>query len=250
MGTRHLIMVIKDGETKVAQYGQWDGYPSGQGVEVLAFIRKLDIAGNLNHFNEQLDKCEFVDDDRINVMFNERTEQNNLFPQITRNAGADILNIIANNKDDILELSDQSDFANDSLMCEWAYVLDMDNNILEVYEGFNHEPVTAVNRFQGEGIPNYDGSTTYYPVKHVKSWGMGYIPTDEEFINALEIDEEDEEEVEEIVENEFTKDAIQSVLDHIRSGDHGNDLVTDRLCNYLDANVDEILEAYEDIDNE
>jgi len=27
MGTRHLTMVIQNKEPKVAQYGQWDGYP-------------------------------------------------------------------------------------------------------------------------------------------------------------------------------------------------------------------------------
>lgn len=30
MGTRNLTMLISDGETKVAQYGQWDGYPGEQ----------------------------------------------------------------------------------------------------------------------------------------------------------------------------------------------------------------------------
>jgi len=39
MGTRHLIVVKKDNEIKVAQYGQWDGYPSGQGVSILKFLR-------------------------------------------------------------------------------------------------------------------------------------------------------------------------------------------------------------------
>jgi hypothetical protein len=39
MGTRNLTRVICDGKTKVAQYGQWDGYPEGQGKTVLNFLR-------------------------------------------------------------------------------------------------------------------------------------------------------------------------------------------------------------------
>lgn len=38
MGTRHLIAAKVDGEYKLAQYGQWDGYPEGQGVAVLDFL--------------------------------------------------------------------------------------------------------------------------------------------------------------------------------------------------------------------
>jgi len=32
MGTRHLICAKINNEYKLSQYGQWDGYPSGQGV--------------------------------------------------------------------------------------------------------------------------------------------------------------------------------------------------------------------------
>ena len=40
MGTRNLTMVIdRAGKLKVAQYGQWDGYPSGQGATILAFAK-------------------------------------------------------------------------------------------------------------------------------------------------------------------------------------------------------------------
>jgi hypothetical protein len=42
MGTRHLTMVVSNNETKVAQYGQWDGYPEGQGVTILTFLRSKD----------------------------------------------------------------------------------------------------------------------------------------------------------------------------------------------------------------
>lgn len=44
MGTRNLTAVYLDGQYKVAQYGQWDGYPEGQGITVLTFLRdKMDL---------------------------------------------------------------------------------------------------------------------------------------------------------------------------------------------------------------
>lgn len=39
MGTRNLTVVIKKAKPVVAQYGQWDGYPSGQGATVLNFLK-------------------------------------------------------------------------------------------------------------------------------------------------------------------------------------------------------------------
>jgi hypothetical protein len=55
MGTRNLTMVISKGEYKIAQYGQWDGYPSGQGSVVLNFLMNLDV--DLNKFRDTLDRC-------------------------------------------------------------------------------------------------------------------------------------------------------------------------------------------------
>ncbi len=39
MGTRHLICVFYKCRFVVAQYGQWDGYPEGQGVTLMKFLR-------------------------------------------------------------------------------------------------------------------------------------------------------------------------------------------------------------------
>ena len=38
MGTRSLIVVYMDGDYRVAQYSQCDGYPEGQGMSVLKFL--------------------------------------------------------------------------------------------------------------------------------------------------------------------------------------------------------------------
>lgn len=37
MGTRNLTCVVLDGKYVVSSYGQWDGYPSGQGKQFLIF---------------------------------------------------------------------------------------------------------------------------------------------------------------------------------------------------------------------
>ena len=43
MATRNLIMVVSKGVPKIAQYGQWDGYLEGVGMEVLIHLRKIDM---------------------------------------------------------------------------------------------------------------------------------------------------------------------------------------------------------------
>jgi hypothetical protein len=39
MGTRHLVCAIVNNQFRLAQYGQWDGYPEGQGATVCDFIK-------------------------------------------------------------------------------------------------------------------------------------------------------------------------------------------------------------------
>lgn len=56
MGTRHLTLVQHNNEMKVAQYGQWDGYPKGQGKTVLEFLHKA----NMDKFKKQLAKVRFT----------------------------------------------------------------------------------------------------------------------------------------------------------------------------------------------
>lgn len=56
MGTRNLTMVVKDNKTKVAQYCQWDGYPGGQGLDILSFLTSNDIES----FKQSVDKVRWI----------------------------------------------------------------------------------------------------------------------------------------------------------------------------------------------
>lgn len=70
MGTRHKIKVIYNGELKVNQYGQWDGYPTGQGADVLKFCRSPWNMRNLvdalrDDFISQESDTKFLDNKEI-----------------------------------------------------------------------------------------------------------------------------------------------------------------------------------------
>ena len=55
MGTRNITRVIHNGQVKVCQYGQWDGYPTYTGKKVLEFIRDTDM----KEFAKKVDSCTF-----------------------------------------------------------------------------------------------------------------------------------------------------------------------------------------------
>lgn len=123
MSTRYLTMVIIDNTCKVAQYGHFDGYLSGAGLDIVNYIRnEQDIAS----FISNVRKCEFTQD------------------RIPENESWEVLKDIEKAPQ---LLHDHSRFADDSLFCEWAYVLDMDNDTLEIYKGFNKKPLDASERF-------------------------------------------------------------------------------------------------------
>ena len=111
-----------------------------------------------------------------------------VFPEFHRDTGEDILRLIQSG--DVLSgtLENSLDFAGDSLFCEWAYVVDFDKRVLEVYQGFNTEPLDVMERFAQ--LP-HEGK--YYPVKWAASFWLDDLPSDENFLAVLGVGEEEEE---------------------------------------------------------
>lgn len=197
MGTRHLICVVANNEYKVAQYGQWDGYPSGQGEDILTFLTsELDKELLLS----KLDQTFEATDDQINQWYKEAGNDRNdgfvdygiakkfssMFPSLSRDTGSRILSIIQNSEQPVPIRLDKG-FAADSLFCEWAYVVDFDKNTFEVFEGYNQEPLSENERFYG--LKTEEGSK-YHPVKHKHTFQLNNLPSVEEFISILEPSED------------------------------------------------------------
>lgn len=145
MGTRHYIGVIHEEKTKVAQYGQWDGYPEGQGATVLNFLREA----NLETFKSKLNHCRFIEDkNEIRQMYvsvgddpnnnsgfidHEIAQRfNEKWPSLSRDTGGKILELIYNSDEEIL-LQNSEGFLNDNTFCEFGYVIDLDKNTLTCY---------------------------------------------------------------------------------------------------------------------
>lgn len=187
MGTRNLTAVMINGEYKIAQYGQWDGYLSGQGVKILDFISD---SSNVEKLKEALSKVRFVDMDGKDKDFleaynsallgqkDERTEEQRHWYRAytSRDLGGEILRSVAFSLDDEILLTNCIGFAFNGLFCEYAYVIDFDKNTFEVYVGFQAQPLDSTERFYIEA-PKHK-----YGVKLLKELDLFDLPSKEEFL--------------------------------------------------------------------
>lgn len=195
MGTRNLTAVFIDGEYKVAQYGQWDGYPDGQGAVAYRFAKQLVNDNFKDVFRDKVRAARFISADEFDERYSKQLVTDKEFylkyPEFTRDTGSSILNVVFE-KPEGISLVNEIDFAADSLFCEWAWVIDLDANTFEAFKGFNREPLTSEDRFyflkdKEDTSDDYsDEKGSYHGVKLVKKWDLDRLPeTVQEFIDSF-----------------------------------------------------------------
>jgi len=190
MGTRHLIAVQLDGEYKIAQYGQWDGYPEGQGMTTLHFLRSMDE----DKFKSALRNSSFISDDELMALWkqygadddgmvslSDADRMKKDHPEYSRDTSADILQMVQEHPEG-MKLHNQIGFAANGLFCEWAWVIDLDKRTFEGYRGFGSEPLTEQDRFYFLRDLEQNG---YGGVKLAAEWSLDRLPTDEDFLSAF-----------------------------------------------------------------
>lgn len=124
----------------LAQYGQWDGHYTGQGKAAAQFVSNF---SNVEKLKAAFDQGLVFDIHEKALQAESRDEESSpnndrLFnikaDSLSRDTGAKILGLTANTTEQVpVELA--VNFIFDRLSCEWAYVADLDENMLEVYAG-------------------------------------------------------------------------------------------------------------------
>lgn len=171
MGTRHLVCAVLNNEFKIAQYGQFDGYPDCAGRGTCEFIQQNDMdkfKSCVSELTEETNLREILNqygnDGWMNLEQDRKFQEN--YPQYHRCTSAKIFDLVLNHG--VKKVSLYVEFGKDSLFCEYAYVLNLDNNTLEFYKGFQKEPHNS-GRWAGQ-----EGEEDYYPIKLIET-----IPFDE-----------------------------------------------------------------------
>ena len=190
MGTRGFVGFVADGAEKIA-YNRFDSYPESLGVAVLTWAREADLAAAADAarvLRVVRDDDEPTDEDLVNfgkwanLNVGERRDRPDWYQLLRETQGkpAAIL--------DAGVLVDAHEFPLDSLFAEWGYLVDFDAQALEAYRGFQHSP-HELGRFASRELPA-DAAAGYYPCALARSWPLSALPTDDEFVKALEGDDE------------------------------------------------------------
>ena len=194
MGTRNLTAVYIDGTYKIAQYGQWDGYPEGQGMTCLEFARNvLATKDGREAFAEKVRACSWItkeDIDRINNQIRSGgiKDWTRIWPELSRDTCADILKMVAKSENG-LKLKNDINFAADSLFCEWAWVIDLDAGTFEGYRGFNTgRELTEEDRFYFLLDKEEHG---YHAITLAAKWSLDELPEKDAFLEAFKEDEDE-----------------------------------------------------------
>lgn len=190
MGTRGICGFVVDNDVKAA-YNHFDSYPGELGVDVIEYIRpRLD---SLDGWTKRVREIKIVESDSESPAPPELLRIARELGTIDTNVGGLGVEHItiyqcfrgAQGRLDLYEdlghIPDGSDFVNDSLFCEWGYLVNLDEQVLEVYRGFQTQS-HDLGRFAGSSRKvNEHDSSEYAPIALLRAIPFSEIaarPTD------------------------------------------------------------------------
>jgi len=141
MGTRGAYGLHYKGQDKIV-YNHSDSYPGGLGEDILKFASlHKDNSGELEAFFERI----LLVNDKLKPTLEQKEELKEFtdlgvgsgsdddWYNLTRNLQGDLKSLFAMKQ---AYMIDNKEFLEDSLFCEWGYVINLDSRKLEIYRGF------------------------------------------------------------------------------------------------------------------
>lgn len=176
MGTRYLTAAFINGECKVAQYGQYGGYPGEAGVHILRTLSD----DKANSLKKTVSACRFATVEEAEEFDASRDMEEMLFPQMRSTVGSQILPMILHDGVNVLE--NKLDLVKENWY-SWAYVVDFDSGKFEVYKGNNKVRLSKEKRFYLDGFVDDSG---VYPPRKVAEFPLEKLPGEDEFIAHID----------------------------------------------------------------
>lgn len=188
MSTRGFVGFVVDGTEKIA-YNHFNSYPSALGCNVLEWLSKAHLGGAQRLASalrvvdpESAPTAEDIERLRAYANSNVGTQRIDEWYVLLRETQGNPAAML-----DAGVIEDGHEFPLDSLFAEWGYLVDFDARTFEAYRGFQGAPHDK-GRFAGR--TGEDTDARYHPVALVASWPLDALPTKDEFMAA--VDPEDE----------------------------------------------------------
>lgn len=186
MSTRGALGFRRNGKDLIA-YNHSDSYPDWLGRRVLEYL----AAHGPAQMAAVADKLVMVDESGTATEQEIMDHMDSLNTGVSTGAATEYYSLLRGAQGDLAyyddpkhyAMIDGSGFLADSLFCEWAYVINLDEGTLEVYKGFNRSPGGA-GRYAALQDRDYWGVTL------MQAYPLSSLPAADAFVAELEAGDE------------------------------------------------------------
>lgn len=193
MGTRSSIGVHVNGKDKLT-YNQYDGYPTGVGKDVFKQVCDLIQSEGWDKVKKMAVKLRQVKSNR-KFTAKQKEKYGQYWEQVS--TGTDMYSLLRGLQGELglmLKegiMTESNAFICDSLYCEWAYILNVDEKTFEIYQGFQHSAPNGRYKDVPPDENGYYACTLIYTIRLSDDVNHLYnvLAIDDDFWEKLENEE-------------------------------------------------------------
>lgn len=186
MSTRGALGFRIHGTDKIS-YNHYDSYPAGLGETTLAFLKTA--LKDEKRLRERVDALRVVQEDEKPTFEDVQRLRPYTDLRISNQSVTDWYCLLRETQGDLEKIlkagviADYKEFLSDSIFCEWAYIINLDTRVFEVYQGFQEKP-HAAGRYARLHVPGpgekdtygYPVHKSYYPVALIAEFDFDSLP--------------------------------------------------------------------------